>query len=349
MDLSSFFYNVIIVFAFLLAFLSVRFKSKYLLVLPFLLIFLVSALRQGVGTDFYFYKDIFEYHYLTREIKGEFLFYGLNVILNSINVDFQWFIVITSFIFCVFISACATTTFGVWLFLFTLFNLYLPSFNIIRQGVAVSIVCYAIYRYFYFDEKRLYIALLLSAVMFHASLVIAFVILIFDKLKISNWLLVVIIVTFYVFAGQAVTIFLDSSFLKESSYSYYVGSEYLNSTKLGSGIGVLIQIIPYFLIMLFNVKLFGVNAKSIFIRNACFFFILVKILVLHLSILNRLEVALIFLTGLIFCESARLCNKSIFNLSIFVYMLFWQIFQFEMMLKNGLHEVTPYMSIWGGV
>lgn len=349
MNLSILFYNIVVIFSFFSAFISVRYKNLFLLALPFILIFTVSAFRQGVGTDFYSYKDYFNAQCLNCGREGELLFYSLNIMLKSIDLDFQWVIITTSFIFCIFITACAKTKFGVWFFLFILLNLYLPTFNIIRQGVAVSIVCYAVYRYFYFDEKKLYVALLFVATMFHTSLIVGVVVLIFDKVKLSNWFVVLIIIVFYVFAGQLVTIFLDYNFLEQSRYSNYIGTDYLNRTKVGTGIGVLLQLFPFFLMMLCNVRLFGTSARSIFIRNACFFFILVKIMVLHLFILNRLEVAVIFLTALIFCESARLCRKSYFNLFVFTYMLIWQVLQFELMLNNGLHEVIPYMSIMGGL
>lgn len=99
--LTVIFYSLIVFLSTFFIFISDRAKYKsdklFLIFLSFITIFIPSAIRYDIGTDYGSYIEIYnnleEHEYIE---KG---FYYLNKILLSINADSQLVIIISSFIY----------------------------------------------------------------------------------------------------------------------------------------------------------------------------------------------------------------------------------------------------------
>ena len=115
---------------------SNKLMGKFFVVFSFFVIFLPSALRYGVGTDFFSYIELYENS--DRENHLDFGFKIINLFLNSLGAHPQWAIAFYAFIF-LFVAYLGIPKSCKCLFLFVLFlTLWFPSLNIVRQAIAVS-------------------------------------------------------------------------------------------------------------------------------------------------------------------------------------------------------------------
>src|SRR5690554_5084354 len=98
-----FFYNLILLGSTLFVWLSekMRYKLDRLLVLgvAFLLVFLPSAIRYDIGTDYLNYLEIYKSGSYINYKFTEPAFYFINCFLDSIGVHFQWLFAVLAFIF----------------------------------------------------------------------------------------------------------------------------------------------------------------------------------------------------------------------------------------------------------
>ena len=144
----------------------------------FLVLVLFGGLRYYVGTDFESYYNIFldicEDWYEKRYRGTESGFIWLNRILSLYTENPQWLIFVTNgFVsfFCIWavVKESKFVPFSLYI-LFT--TLYYQSFNLIRQGMACSLVLVA----FTCAKRRKWLrcyGLILSAVLFHKTALIA--------------------------------------------------------------------------------------------------------------------------------------------------------------------------------
>ncbi|EPH08875.1 hypothetical protein HMPREF9309_01068, partial [Campylobacter ureolyticus ACS-301-V-Sch3b] len=171
--LTVIFYSLIVFLSTFFIFISDRAKYKsdklFLIFLSFITIFIPSAIRYDIGTDYGSYIEIYnnleEHEYIE---KG---FYYLNKILLSINADSQLVIIISSFIYF-YICYISYPKKNRWLihFVFTLI-FWFPSFNIIRQTIAIAFSFMAIYKFF--DKKYLqFITIIFLGSLFHQSILL---------------------------------------------------------------------------------------------------------------------------------------------------------------------------------
>lgn len=166
------FYNFILLSSTFFVWLSEKMHYKLdrwvLLVIAFLLVFLPSAIRYDIGTDYLNYLEIFESgSYLNYQIK-EPAFYFINWFLDSIDAHYQWLFAIFAFIFTA-VAFKAYPRKQAWLLHFLVFSmLWFSSFNIIRQDIAVVFCLLAIFK---FLEKRYvwFVLLTLVGSTFHQS------------------------------------------------------------------------------------------------------------------------------------------------------------------------------------
>lgn len=136
----------IVLFCFLLlgVFLPPK-KQNWYLALSFIFLFLVSAFRDvSVGTDTESYKWLFdrvqEGYTLHRQEMG---WYYLNKLIIALGGNFQWLLIISTLLVLIpifIIGRKYSKNPMLSIFLFYAFYLYLQSFNITRQMIAVSLV-----------------------------------------------------------------------------------------------------------------------------------------------------------------------------------------------------------------
>lgn len=262
--------------------LSVKTRKEYSIFFGMVSVLIPSffaGIRYGIGTDYFVtYSPFFEslkkgitYNDLTRTtLEPGYVLINKFVVL--IGGSFQWVLFIASLITIIFIRQSILyyrdkLNVGLATFIFMLLY-YQPSFNIVRQMMAVAITLYA-YRYIYEKKPFKFAFFIVVASLFHISalIVLSFYILfyIFTNKK-YRWIeLLIYILTFYlVFNFETLQPLLSSIGIPIR----YMG--YLRKvSNFTISVGLLLRTVPYILsfgmlwkyvkknkIIIFNIKLF---------------------------------------------------------------------------------------------
>lgn len=246
-----FLYNFILVVCSFFAYYAEHDKMRFVRVISrvivFLALFLPAALRYETGTDYGSYVDIF---YKTTPGSQEYSWYLFNSFIRSLGLSVQWVFVFSSFL--IYFPICfftKRTNFFYLIFLYIILLFYFKSFNTIRQFIAVSFIISS----FSFYEKRnflLSIIFSLLACSFHVSTVLFFCVLLFGLVKYKNEKVPLVLCCFGVvfltlFNVLELSLVLLSSF--GFKYAVYLNKpEFLEKMALGTGMGVLISLLPSF-------------------------------------------------------------------------------------------------------
>ncbi|QJT30071.1 EpsG family protein [Aeromonas media] len=346
---SILFYNAVIFSSLLMLYLSLNFtRAAYFQYIAFSILFFISAVRYGIGTDYVNYQKIFELLSINElNISIEPLFYLINIFAIKLGFHFEFVVAVSSFLFIYPLVKCSDKNVSIWIVFYLLLYFYIASFNAVRQGIAISISCYALYNLFYSNDKKRYVIFILLASLFHYSALLGFIVIYIRKRALPIWLNIAVIVLLYYSILMMVPIILNSGLISNSKYAAYTNSQYIESVKLGSGVGFIINILPYFVMIALGKFLFNDVKKINLAINASLLMIVIKLLTLQFGILARLEYTFYFIFAVIFGELAYRYKKSHLNYTLFIYMVLWAVLQFELQLLNGAHEVLPYQSIFG--
>lgn len=197
MGMSFYFYLAIILSASFFGFLAEKFPSKkrkdrpnafFIFCVGAILIFIMGFREISVGIDDYNYlrgytiansMSFFDYYKYNMIEPGFYLIYR---IVYAVFNDFQWVIIISSTITVTFFLKSITFNYRkisiFWsICIFGLLNYYY-YFGIVRLGIAVSIVSYAL-RYLFLSKKK-FIVLVFIATTFHFSALFVLILLFFD-------------------------------------------------------------------------------------------------------------------------------------------------------------------------
>lgn len=142
--------------------------------LPFFPLFLVSALRYGIGTDYFFtYQPTFYRIRNGYELNHTFElgFYWLNKFVASFSDDVTWVIAVCALLFSVFIAKAVmeqseSPALSILLMVGT--GLYAFSLNGMRQAIVIAIWFYAV-RYIKEQKFIPYLVCMLISSLFHLS------------------------------------------------------------------------------------------------------------------------------------------------------------------------------------
>ena len=151
-------------------------------------LFLLSALRYGIGTDYNTYVSMYE-TYFSKGIRGEIepLFYTLNKLISDIGLDVQWVFVVCSaiFVFVVFWYVMSESK-DVKLSIFLLVGMtyYMSSFNTMRQYVAFA-MCLIALKYAKNQKRILFLFFVILATGIHYSSIVFLVVYLFNYIKIK--------------------------------------------------------------------------------------------------------------------------------------------------------------------
>ena len=156
----------------------------------FLCMFLPAALRYGIGTDYFNYIDILNSRTLNSNI--EWAYRMMNDIIRYLNLDIQWIFIISSFL--IYIPICFLVKKNKIYVLFFILLVYLRSYNIIRQAIAISFVLCAFSHYI---ENRKNIVLIIGALFastFHFSALLILPLILFLKIRFNKSFILIFLV-----------------------------------------------------------------------------------------------------------------------------------------------------------
>lgn len=217
----------------------------------------------------------------------------------------------------------------------------------IRQITAVCIALYALHYLIEKSNVRFVIFILLSS-LFHSStlLLLPFIFFnyfYFNRLRYIPFILLFIAFVLYIDIFSFIE---NLNILQGTKYYSYLNSKFNTPTQLGSGLGVVLKIIPalLFIIYLFNKKIPSYNL--LYVLNI--FYILSIILSAKIHVFNRLppifSIAIPY--SLYFIKSNYNSLKYLFLIAI-IFLIFFEndIRISDKSLNKGL-GITPYISIF---
>lgn len=175
-----------------IAFDKTEVRNRFFLYLSALPLFLISALRYGIGTD-YFYTYVPGFNVIASggHMHFEFLFHWLVKIITMFTSNYQWLFVITSFLFIFIVYNTlyrVSKNIPMALVIFFLSYVYFISLNNIRQALASAFILIAI-RCLMEDKIWKYIFFCIVAGLIHqvAFISLLFIIVKIKKIHLSAW------------------------------------------------------------------------------------------------------------------------------------------------------------------
>ena len=350
MVFSIVFYNCLLFFSTLTAYLVRVLNQKairnIILIISFLTLLIPASLRYGIGTDYFNYENIFiRISDGIEDVETEPFYWGINSFVALFGGGFQWVVAITSFLFIFFIYCSFNYKNLVLGVFFSVLIMYSDSFNTIRQILAVAISLYGTSLLLSNKNYGLlaFFCLIIFGTMFHSSCVFGLVIPILMRVKIPRNVGIAMLLGIWFLAPILVSHIFDFPLLALTSYGNYANElDYSASAKLGSGLGLVIQIIPSIIILVFSKSIFEKHKNSNFYINSAWFFIVIKIMAVYLVILYRFVDYFDFMYVLLMVEICRLYAKSWLNLFVASFCILLNLMFFELNLINNMNEIVPY-------
>ncbi len=233
-------------------------RNKYNLI--FICLFLFSALRFKVGTDY----DI--YYEMATNI-GQLYLYSIepfNILLFEIGayLNFpQFFFIVTSFFISYFIVK-SIVAYSIdpklSIICFVGFPLmFMESLNTVRQYVAISIIFYAFDFLFKGQSKKFALSVLLAS-FFHLSAIVGFLYMIIYKIKVSRLIQVSMFVCSFIGGTKVLTVIAAIPIL--SKMNYYLDGSF----EQGYGVLYYIAFLINILNLWFYKKLIKLDDKASF-------------------------------------------------------------------------------------
>lgn len=318
--------------------------SNVFYILSFLVLWLVSALRYRVGTDFYNYYIYFNRIHIAEVRNNEYGIWIVGSIIKFFTSNGQFFIGACSLITIVLIYMTINKNSllpELSIILFISFGFYFTSFNIIRQYIALSIVFYAVQ--LLFQNKGVYFILLIFlASFFHYSAILCLAIFIIYKLQQNNITLRNLVVVGTVFCYFLYDIIIKNIFLGD--YQIYNNTKYLNE-----GASITFFIVNLIII---TILLFMYNKLIIYNPNNQLYIILILIgtgislLGTKSLIINRVSEYFSIYTILVLPDVVGILKDKHLKIMGYVGLIIFSILGFYLYLSRNLGGVLPYHMIF---
>lgn len=303
---SVFIYICIVFFSTLSVYLSDytrnTFVSRTLFAISFIIVFIPSAIRYGVGTDFYSY--VFIYEYIDESRKGEYVFHFLNELLRFFSLSSSWAIAAYAFIFT-FIAYKSYPKERKWLFHFLFVTMLLfSSFNLIRQSIAISLTMLSLRLIIEGKDARSFYLLIL-ALLFHQSAIFMIFAVALSRIpaagvfKYRFFPALVIVFSILVWVGPSFIGFIEMLANKLSlPYLRYFESEYFEKLRIGSGYLVLFKVLVILALIARSKALLAISEKYWIIIICTGFYAVIYSLSSQSAVFGRMSA--VFIPGVIY-------------------------------------------------
>lgn len=323
--------------------------TKVCAVLSFLPLFLVSAFRYGVGTDF-FHTYVPAFDEILLYGKSPFAEKGFTLLINFIQLftdNSQWLFIITSFIFVAVLIYCVLKYSEIpclSIIVVFLSGIYFVSLNNVRQAIS-AIIILASFPYIMKGDALKFLTFELFACMFHYAALLMLVPYILIRIKFvrRNFLFCSIVILIF----SPILCILLKYLLSLTKYSYFL-TDYFddNIAEFSILINLILFVISYvvlknqiktddksYVLLVIQFILFTIFWMSIFL----------KISELISRIAFMFQVFQVFLIPHLYKRIKLNSNKLLFI--IFILLIYGFNFFYFIMLK-GAHDILPYKWIF---
>lgn len=312
--------------------------------ITFLLISVPIAVRYNVGVDYFSYVEIFDSITYQGALYIEPGYWWLNYVIYLLGGNAQVAIAMAALItIYFFFKNVEKEKWFVYSILFILI-IFMWCCTTIRQMIAASFAFYA-WKKHEKGERFIPIIFIVIACLFHLSSILYPFIYLFCRYVNIGRFIAVLIFCFSLFItftfGGWLNNFL-ANILADTMYGNYTVTEWFEPIEIGSGLGMILRYVCYFIILLF----FPIDR----IRNGRFIFVLfmlyvvIDIISIQITIINRIG------RGFIFCylPCVYYLTTTQYKYRQIASSLVWTILLvlFVKQLLDGFNQCSPYMSIF---
>lgn len=308
-------------------FLKDKISKRFFTFAFFFILLVFSALRVNIGTDYDGHYQI--YKELSRgNLKigiTEPFYMIINLLCINLNLGFPVVVAISSFFTLYPIYRISQNENKPLLLLFYFLQMYLIGYCLIRQYMAISFEIYGVYLWFYKNKRKHGFIFMLLGCCVHVSMwIFVFVFLVSKIFKVKNSITIVLSVVIFLISLRT-NLLLDFVFSLAKKTKYGVYTDVMNkdnkAVELGTGLGVVLRIITYYILYYLNSK----NKDNLKYNN---FF---NFLFLALAVSDALSLKIMILTRLRF---------------VFQIALFMPLFDSELNLKkNYLYSLSNVLLV----
>ncbi|WP_444659804.1 EpsG family protein [Caproiciproducens sp. R2] len=302
------------------------------------ILFLVSALRYNVGTDYINYKMFIAQPVLPDWERG---FVALLRLTEIFTDSYEAFIFVNSFLVVAIFCKCYYDYIGfhpMALYLFITMGTYFQSFCLLRQIIAIAILFYG----FRYIKNKHYIKLILCiivAALFHSSTLIVAPAFLLANIKIER--------KNYIFGtifGGVIAIIMQP-----------IAMEFINQKYFGAFNNAVDSILPIYSIalgmivfvfaMIYRDKLIQLNESNNALFNIAFFYLVYTFVFAYVPVMSRcfqffIPFFTLLIPKIIMCETNPVTRKffyALFGIVFFIYMCLF--------VKFTSAGVLPYQTI----
>lgn len=217
-------------------------RVKYLVaVVSGLPLFILSAFRYGIGTDYFTYVEIFE-DYASKGYRAglEPLYYLLNRFIGVVDVNYQWIFIVCSAIYILFLYfSIFRDSDSPLMSIFLIFGMifYFSSLNLMRQHVACAILLFSL-KYVRERNFALFLVFVLLATGIHYSSILFLFVYFIYNVKLTPKNAFVFVAISIVLSGILVKII--SIIASNTKYAMYISDDSGFSTQ--TILGILVQL-----------------------------------------------------------------------------------------------------------
>jgi hypothetical protein len=329
--------------------LSLKIKKKKILVFDIILLLVLisfSALRYGIGADYFLYEDIFNArvgfnNYATNRTGIGFSFL-MSVLKGNFAISYALFIALIAIvtISCFYYFYKKESKYpGLAIFLFVSLGFYTTSFNAFRQYLSLSLMAFS-YSLYKNEKKILSLLFAIASIAIHSSTAILLAGIIACHMIKKNYCIkpkYVLLASIVLFAAYSVI------FSKIVGFSdSYAGYESYNSTPgIGTYLMVLCENLIYYLLLVPNRNKLSVDGKRMY--NLTTLGIIITSLQLHNWLFVR--VAQCFLIFMPITMSDIIGEMNSRNKKILLPLLYVGAMVYFLIYVSSFGGVTPYNSI----
>lgn len=349
-----FVYNTILILSAVFSFLaeysvlkSSRIISRFLL---FFILFIPAAIRYDIGTDYSNYIDLYN---SLNNTPIEIGYYYINLFVHHFHLSTQWIFAISSFITYSIVCFGLHGRFFCLTIIFYVLLLYLWSYSIIRQAIAMSFIILAMNFLIYGKNKRYFICIIL-ATFFHYSSIILIPLFFVNKFSLNKKTIILFILCciICIFNSFLIDFLFNSSLITNSKYSVYLTSTYNRNTEIGSGIGVFISLLVPLASIFYYHRIIQSDNRLKGILNMNLLYILFYCMALNIYIFNRVSnlfsfAPIMIIAPLTYVISNKKKRYILISSFILLHVLMYEkiIFISSKFLGEGL-GISPYTTIF---
>ncbi len=355
-------YNLILISSTFFVFLYERSEKNVawiFLSISFLIITLPAAIRYNIGIDYRSYQVIFDTIRLNGDAGNiELGYLLLNELVVYFGLDYEWFIAFVSFIIFLIAYASYPKQYATIYHISYITVYYLISYNVLRSAIVFSLALLAMMHYLKHRNLYIYTAIAIFGMLFHKSSILIMVLPILANLpKITilykyKYFALLFLTIIFVTRNELIQFILNSKLTTFLGYDVYAKNVFFTrNAEVGTGLGLLLRIMPILLLLFYAKKIVHENQNNIYLIIASIICLTAAIFSSTIDIFIRFERVFYFIYILI--PFVIIQNKLIkLRVMVVIIVLLSQLVLFELLiLKSQSHEclgsrISPYITIF---